>query len=430
MGKNKEVEDKDVKKDEKIETKNEKVKESKKEEKIENKKEAVKEAKKEKKAEIKEEKKLDVKEEKALVKKVKKTANNDTKIIMGIVIGVILIAFAIFGFYFYKVNIDYVVSYDGGTVTKADYKVYYAMFAQMLTYYGYPESEIPDQIAQKAALDGILSKAAKEAGVEISQEDKDEIEAVFSNEENLESFRSQGIDIARVKKLYYNDYLITAYMEKLENEATDEQILEYIKSYSGSEDIDLYEYNTQHILFKLTDSNGDELDDAGKAEVKAKAEQVLQRARSGEDFAALVEEFSEDTGTKEDAGRYAFCDNGTTMEEFVKAAKTLNDGEIYNGLVETSAGYHIIKLESKVENGRLKNSSEREEYVNKLINDLSDSKNIQVDVDGLNALIKEITGIDPSEQEEEEDTTTDTDTTTEESTDTNTETETDNTTQE
>ena len=124
MGKNKEVEDKDVKKDEKIETKNEKVKESKKEEKIENKKEAVKEAKKEKKAEIKEEKKLDVKEEKALVKKVKKTANNDTKIIMGIVIGVILIAFAIFGFYFYKVNIDYVVSYDGGTVTKADYKVY------------------------------------------------------------------------------------------------------------------------------------------------------------------------------------------------------------------------------------------------------------------------------------------------------------------
>lgn len=415
MGKNKKVEDKDVKKDEKVETKNEKVKESKKEEKFENKKEAV-----------KEEKKLDVKEEKALVKKVKKTANNDTKIIMGIVIGVILIAFAIFGFYFYKVNIDYVVSYDGGTVTKADYKVYYAMFAQMLTYYGYPESEIPDQIAQKAALDGILSKAAKEAGVDISQEDKDEIEAVFSNEENLESFRSQGIDIARVKKLYYNDYLITAYMEKLENEATDEQILEYIKSYSGSEDIDLYEYNTQHILFKLTDSNGDELDDAGKAEVKAKAEQVLQRARSGEDFAALVEEFSEDTGTKEDAGRYTFCDNGTTMEEFVKAAKTLNDGEIYNGLVETSAGYHIIKLESKVENGRLKNSSEREEYVNKLINDLSDSKNIQVDVDGLNALIKEITGVDPSEQEEEEDTTT------EEGTDTNTETETetDNTTQE
>lgn len=430
MGKNKKVEDKDVKKDEKVETKNEKVKESKKEEKIENKKEVVKEAKKEKKAEIKEEKKLDVKEEKALVKKVKKTANNDTKIIMGMVIGVILIAFAIFGFYFYKVNIDYVVSYDGGTVTKADYKVYYAMFAQMLTYYGYPESEIPDQIAQKAALDGILSKAAKEAGVEISQEDKDEIEAVFSNEENLESFRSQGIDIARVKKLYYNDYLITAYMEKLENEATDEQILEYIKSYSGSEDIDLYEYNTQHILFKLTDSNGDELDDAGKAEVRAKAEQVLQRAKSGEDFAALVEEFSEDTGTKEDAGKYTFCDNGTTMEEFVKATKTLNNGEIYNGLVETSAGYHIIKLESKVENGRLKNSSEREEYVNKLINDLSDSKNIQVDVDGLNALIKEITGIDPSEQEEEEDTTTDTDTTTEESTDTNTETETDNTTQE
>ena len=71
---------------------------------------------------------------------------------------------------------------------------------------------------------------------------------------------------------------------------------------------------------------------------------------------------------------------------------------------------------------------EREEYVNKLINDLSDSKNIQVDVDGLNALIKEITGIDPSEQEEKEDTTTDTDTTTEEGTDTNTET--DNTTQE
>lgn len=364
----------------------------------------------------KDEKKLNVKEEKALIKKAKKGSNKDTKIILSIVIAVMLVAFGIFGFYFYKVNIDYVVSYDGGTVTKADYKVYYSMFAQMLTYYGYPESEIPDQIAQKAALDGILAQEAEKAGIELSQEDKDEIEQVFSNQENLDMFMEQGMDIARVKKLYYNDYLITAYMEKLAEEATDEEILEYIKSYSGTDDVDLYEYNTQHILFKLTDSSGNALDDAGKAEVKANAEQVLQRAKNGEDFEALVTEFSEDTGTKEDGGRYTFCDNGTTMEEFVKAVKTLNDGEIYATLVETSAGYHIIKLESKVENGRLKNESERDEYVNKIINDISDSRNIQVDVEALNSLIKEITGVDPSEQED--DTTTDDTNSTDDTTDT------------
>ncbi|MDD3303591.1 MAG: peptidylprolyl isomerase [Clostridia bacterium] len=381
-------------KDNKIKDENKEEKKVVKEKKVETKKAEVKEVK-----EVKvEEKKIDAKEEKALIKKAKKAANKDTKIILSIVAIVILIAFGIFGFYFYKVNIDYVVSYDGGKVTKADYKVYYSMFAQMLTYYGYPESEIPNQIAEKASLDGILAKAAKDAGVEITEEDKAAIETVFKNQENLDSFKAQGLDIGRVKKLYYNDYLITAYMDKLADEATDEQMLEYIKANSDSEDIDLNEYNTQHILFKLSDSEGKALDDAKKAEVKIKAEQVLQRAKAGEDFASLVKEFSEDSGTAEKEGKYTFCDNGNTMEEFVKAAKSLNNGEIYASLVETSAGYHIIKLESKVENGRLKNATERDEYVNKLINNIKDEKNVKVDVDALNKLIKEITGKDPSEK--------------------------------
>ena len=226
-----------------------------------NEKEEAKKEKMKEKEEKKEEKDL---ESKKIEKKMKKSANNDTKVIVGIVAAVIIIAFGIFGFYFAKSNLEYCISYDGGTVSNADYEVYYKTFATMLQYYGYSTSDIPKQIANKAALDAILVKRANEAKVTISDEDKEAIEKVFNDKDQLETFTSQGIDIARMRKLYYNDYLITAYIQKLADEANDEDVLNYIKSNSTG-DIDLYEYNTSHILFKFTDESGNALDDAAKA---------------------------------------------------------------------------------------------------------------------------------------------------------------------
>ena len=82
-------------------------------------------------------------------------------------------------------------------------------------------------------------------------------------------------------------------------------------------------------------------------DVKTKADEVLQRAKNGEDFAALAKEFSEDPGSKDKGGLYENTAQGTMVPEFEQAALALEPGQIAPNLVETKYGYHIIKLEKK-----------------------------------------------------------------------------------
>jgi parvulin-like peptidyl-prolyl isomerase len=87
---------------------------------------------------------------------------------------------------------------------------------------------------------------------------------------------------------------------------------------------------------------------------RAKAEEILNRAKSGEDFAKLANEFSTDPGNKNaegdpQGGLYKDVQQGRMMKEFEAAALALEPGQIAPNLVETPYGYHIIKLEKKAE---------------------------------------------------------------------------------
>ncbi len=86
---------------------------------------------------------------------------------------------------------------------------------------------------------------------------------------------------------------------------------------------------------------------APSADIKTKAEEVLKRAQSGEDFAKLAKEFSEDPGSKDKGGLYENTPTGQMVPEFEQAALALEPGQIAPNLVETKFGYHIIKLEKK-----------------------------------------------------------------------------------
>lgn len=345
-------------------------------------------------------------------KKVKKGIS-DKVIIASIVIGVFVLGIALFGVFYYKTNMEAVVTYDGGEVTKAEFTVYYKTFAPMLSYYGYSTSDIYEQVANKAALDELMIADANAKNITITDEDKQAVEDVFNDEEQVASFQEQGIDLVKLKKLYYNDYLISAYIEKLKEEAKDEDVLAYIKSIYG-EDADYNQYVTYHILLKTTDSSGEALSDEDKAEVKKKAEDILAKAKKGEDFATLAKENSEDDGTKEEGGKFEMYMDDTVYTEYSDAVKKLKAGEIHSTLVETEAGYHIIKLESIVENGRAKSDTEREEYINSTLDKLTEDKHVTINEEKLKKLVEQITGqaIEEKEEVSEEDTTSTDETTT------------------
>jgi peptidyl-prolyl cis-trans isomerase D len=90
-----------------------------------------------------------------------------------------------------------------------------------------------------------------------------------------------------------------------------------------------------HILFRVPDPSKD-------AEIKAKAETILKRARAGEDFAALAKKYSEDTGSASQGGHLGPFPRGQMVKEFSDAAFSLKPNEI-SELVHTQFGYHIIK---------------------------------------------------------------------------------------
>lgn len=84
--------------------------------------------------------------------------------------------------------------------------------------------------------------------------------------------------------------------------------------------------------------------------------EVLNRAKAGEDFAALMKEFNEDPGESERG--YTFG-RGEMVQSFEDAAFDLDCGEI-SDVVKTEYGYHIIKRlpgMAELENYLLKNAS-------------------------------------------------------------------------
>src|SRR5688572_26419961 len=175
---------------------------------------------------------------------------------------------------------------------------------------------------------------------EISDEEKKQAREIFAKIEIYEKEFDEKAEAGELPKeftdkvglqvkLQQAQFLAKIYSEKMADKVkvTDEDIAKYIAEHP-------------------------ELDMSQK---RAKAEEILNRAKGGEDFAKLANEFSEDPGNtnpqsnEKNGGLYADTPKGRMVPAFEQAALALEPGQVAPDLVETDFGYHIIKLEKKGE---------------------------------------------------------------------------------
>ncbi|MBK7103946.1 MAG: peptidylprolyl isomerase [Ignavibacteriae bacterium] len=146
-----------------------------------------------------------------------------------------------------------------------------------------------------------------------------------------------------------------------------------------------------HILF-AKQNNNDTINNAALA----KAKEVLERIKKGEDFSALAKEFSEDPGSKEKGGELGFFERRQMVQPFDEAVFNLDVNQV-SDIVETQYGYHIIKVLGKTEypsyelekqNVRtIYEKSKRKDDYQKMLNQFSKEIEIVTNEDNLKEII-------------------------------------------
>lgn len=205
-----------------------------------------------------------------------------------------------------------------------------------------------------AAMQRIVEKRAKEAGVTVQKTDEDAIQSSLETLEQQLAADTDRIDVeqylwqqALTAELYrWNcemDYLYQGlsdhyFGEGGEREPTEDIVLSYLDT-AGY-------YKVKHILLATVDTTtGGELDEATVAAKKKQADELLaQLKQSGDDealFDRLMNQYSEDPGLATYPQGYNFQTNTTVDPAFEAAALELEPGQI-SDVVEGVGGYHII----------------------------------------------------------------------------------------
>ena len=207
-------------------------------------------------------------------------------------------------------------------------------------------------------------------------------------------------DLARKEKLDQDDatrlqmlidrsqILRNAYLSEFEKNAdklvSDADIEQYYNDHRDEFD----EVRVRHILIGTQATPGSDPSKVlSKDEARKKAQAVLDRARKGEDFVKLVEENSDDPGSKSKGGEYEFARKSGMVQAFEDASFNLKPGQI-SDLVETEFGFHIIKLEERSA-GQPSDQKTRQKITEKIkqdkieahINDIARESSVEVPED-------------------------------------------------
>ncbi len=183
----------------------------------------------------------------------------------------------------------------------------------------------------------VMAQAAKDNGISITSSEVDDY--FDENKESVQqTIETYNVSEAVIKSILRKQMLYTKYGERVlsvsEEFNPDEETLKTIFQENF--------LKAQHILKMTVNSEtGEPLSQEEVDAKKAEIESLLQQAKGGADFSALMNEHSEDPGKEQSPGGYVFTE-GEMVPEFYEGTKALSENAV-SEIIPSSYGYHIIK---------------------------------------------------------------------------------------
>jgi foldase protein PrsA len=202
--------------------------------------------------------------------------------------------------------------------------------------------KIIEDNAEGIAQNKLLLLAADKSGVQVNATEIDSIlNSYYSRSGGEKQYKkfleSRGFTLDFVRESTKTSLSIQRYFDVIvaqEIQVNEEELQQaYQKTQQGDKTA-----TVRHILLETKGKNETE-----KQAIRRKMENILKRARSGEDFADLATKNTDDAGSKESGGLYEDFNRGDMVKPFEDAAFSVPVGEI-SDIVESQFGYHIIKV--------------------------------------------------------------------------------------
>lgn len=236
-----------------------------------------------------------------------------------------------------------VATYKGGTITEKEFamdqkimKFLSPQQAQYLEIEAFKESILK----QEVGFEYLASQATEEAKKQAKKEADTQIADLKKALGDSYKKTLKDADVTEGDIHSYMERVLTVYQDML-LKVTDDQVVKEFEATKG----DFTVATLRHVLIGLTDANNKERTSEEALKI---AKEVKAKLDGGADFAAIAKEYTDDTSSKETGGEYKDKAVGTYVDEFKKAAQTLPLNTISDP-VETSYGYHIIKVESRTD---------------------------------------------------------------------------------
>ncbi len=188
-------------------------------------------------------------------------------------------------------------------------------------------------------------------------------ETVEPSQEDLEAYFTEHADEYELP-----NQRVVAYLQVDSNrlrqrvEVPESSIAEYYESHPD-EFTQEEQVRARHILLRVDSRRSDE-------QAQAQMAGIQQRLASGEDFAELARELSDDPGSKDRGGDLGWFGQGRMIKEFEEAAFAASPGELV-GPVKTSFGLHLIEVQDHREGGLQTLDKVQGRIRNRLLGELS-----------------------------------------------------------